>query len=394
MNLFFALSTADPPRVRVVHVITGLNTGGAERMLWKLLAHADLATFDMHVLCLRGEGSVGEEIRALGIPVTCLDIQSPMGVFKASSKLRRYLREVSPDILQGWMYHGNLAAWFGRLLMSSKIPLIWGVRQSLYKLRWEKPSTATVIIFSALISRSASKILYNSHSARGHHERLGYSPERGESIPNGFEIKSDFSNEEARANIRRELGVQEETPLVGMVARFDPKKGHSNFLAAAKLIADRHANVQFVLIGRGIGGDSPMFQQAGALSPLSGRIHLLGERKDALALAAGLDVSVTPSISEGFANAIGEAMSCGIPCVVTDVGDSARVLGGCGRVVPPNDSLKLAQAIFELLLLPVEARLSLGLQARRRINDEYSISVVAGRYQALYMSLVRGRRAG
>lgn len=387
------LPAANSKRIRIVHIITGLHVGGAERMLWKLLAHADYARFDMRVLCLLGDGRIGEEIRALGIPVSCLGIQSPAGAFKAFGKLRRYLRGVSPDILQGWMYHGNLAAWFGRLLSGSRIPLVWGVRQSLYDLSREKPATAQVIRFCAFVSKAATKILYNSETARGHHEGIGYASRHGESIPNGFDTEIFRPDETARSGLRREFGLEEDLPIVGMVARFDPMKGHSNFLAAAAWLAERHADVHFVLVGRGVEMANPVFAQVAGTIPLAGRIHLLGERQDIPALTAGLDVAVTPSVSEGFANAIGEAMSCGIPCVVTDVGDSAKVLGDCGRVVPPGDSLALAQAISELLRMPAGTRRALGMRARQRVIDEYSIAAVAARYEALYESLAGSGRA-
>ena len=355
-------------------------------MLRKLLAHADRSRFDMRVLCLLGNGRIGEEIEELGIPVTCLGIQSPSGAFKAFGRLRRYLKDISPDILQGWMYHGNLAAWFGRLLTGSRISLVWGVRQSLYDLAREKPATAKVIRFCAFISKSAARILYNSETARGHHERIGYASLHGESIPNGFDTHIFCPDEMARSSLRRELGLGEEVPIIGMVARFDPIKGHSNFLAAAALLAEQHADVHFVLVGRGVDTENSIFAQA-AKSPLADRIHLLGERQDIPALTAGLDVAVTPSVSEGFANAIGEAMSCGIPCVVTDVGDSAKVVGDSGRVVPPGDSAALAQAISDLLQMQVETRRGLGLRARQRVIDEFSISAVAARYEALYEAL-------
>lgn len=356
-------------------------------MLWKLLAQTDRSRFDMHVLCLLGDGRIGEEIRALGIPVTCLGMRSPAGTFLVLRKLRRYLLAVSPDILHGWMYHGNLAAWFGRILTGARIPLVWGVRQSLYDLAREKPATALVIRFCALISKAATKILYNSETARAHHESIGYAPLHGETIPNGFDAGIYLPDSDARAGLRRELDLGDEAPIVGMIARYDPMKGHSNFLSAAELLAGQNFDVHFVLVGRGVDGATPVFQRAAKLPCLAGRIHFLGERQDIPALTAGFDVAVTPSVSEGFANAIGEAMGCGVPCVVTDVGDSAKVVADCGRVVPPGDSSALAQGIADLLQMSSEARRDLGLRARQRVIDEFSISAVAARYEALYESL-------
>lgn len=393
MNPFSALPTTYSARIRVVHVITGLHVGGAERMLWKLLAYADRSRFDLYVLCLQGDGRIGEDIRELGIPVTCLGIQAPAGAFKAFSKLRRYLREVSPDIIQGWMYHGNLAAWFGRLLTGSKAPLVWGVRQSLYDLSREKKSTSRVIRFCARISNAATAILYNSEVARGQHEGIGYASRYGEVIPNGFDTETFCPDETARSALRRELNLAESARIVGMVARFDPLKGHANFLAAAELLRDGHADAHFVLVGRGVDLANPVFASAAKSASLPGRLHLLGERRDIPSLTAGFDVAVTPSDSEGFANAVGEAMSCGIPCVVTDVGDLARVVANCGRVVPPGDANALAQAIAELLQMPDQARQKLGLLARGRVMDEFSIAAIATRYEALYEALVSRKSA-
>jgi glycosyltransferase involved in cell wall biosynthesis len=392
MNSFSALPKPDSARIRVVHVITGLHVGGAERMLWKLLAQTDRSRFDMHVLCLLGDGRIGEEIRALGVPVTCLGMQSPAGAFMVLGRLRRYLLAVSPDILHGWMYHGNLAAWFGRIMTGAKIPLVWGVRQSLYDLSQEKPATALVIRFCALISKAATKILYNSETARAHHEGIGYAPLHGENIPNGFDTGIYRPDERARAGLRHELALGDKVPVVGMIARYDAMKGHGNFLSAAELLAGQNSDVHFVLVGRGVDGANPVFQRAAKLPCLAGRIHFLDERQDIPVLTAGLDVAVTPSVSEGFANAIGEAMSCGVPCVVTDVGDSAKVVADCGRVVPPGDSAALAQAIADVLQMSSEARRDLGLRARQRVIDEFSISAVAARYEALYESLAGSER--
>lgn len=362
-------------------------------MLWKLLANIDRSRFDMHVLCLLGDGRIGEDIRALGVPVTCLGMQSPASAFMVLGRLRRYMLAVLPDILHGWMYHGNLVAWFGRILVGARIPLVWGVRQSLYDFSQEKPATAHVIRFCAFISKAATKILYNSETARAHHEGIGYASLHGEIIPNGFDTDAYRPDEAARASLRRELALADEVPMVGMIARYDPMKGHANFLSAAELLAGQNPDVHFVLVGRGVDGANPVFQRAAKLPCLAGRIHLLGERQDISALTAGMDVAVTPSVSEGFANAIGEAMSCGVPCVVTDVGDSAKVVADCGRVVPPGDSVALARAIAGLLQMSVEARRSLGLRARQRVMDEFSISAVTARYAALYEALAGSGRA-
>ncbi|TPQ28504.1 glycosyltransferase family 4 protein [Methylomonas koyamae] len=387
------MPTANANRIVVVHVITGLNVGGAERMLWKLLAHADRERFDMRVVCLIGDGPVADDIRALGIPVLCLGARSPVSGLKAVGRLRKYLLAARPDIVQGWMYHGNFAAWAGRLLIGRRVPLIWGVRQSLYDINKEKPGTAKIIRLCAWLSRAATKILYNSQTAKQHHENIGYAPERGDWLPNGFDTDVFRPEPAARTALREELGLQPQAALVGMVARYDPMKGHANFLKAAQLLAERRNDVHFVLAGRGVDSQNRLFVDAERSSALQGRLHLLGERQDIASITAALDIAVTPSVSEGFANAIGEAMSCAVPCVVTDVGDSAAVLGDGGRVVAAEDSQTLAAAIGELLDLAPERRQAIGMQARQRVLEQFSIQAVAQRYQDLYRSLAAAEDA-
>lgn len=381
------MPAANANRVVVVHVITGLNVGGAERMLWKLLAHADRQRFDMRVVCLIGDGPVADDIRALGIPVLCLGAQSPAGGLQALGRLRRYLRAARPDILQGWMYHGNFAAWVCRWLIGLRLPLIWGVRQSLYDINKEKPGTAKIIRLCAWLSGAATKILYNSQTAKQHHENIGYAPERGDWLPNGFDTDVFRPDPAARIALREELGLQPHAALVGMIARYDPMKGHANFLKAAQLLAERRNDVHFVFAGRGVDSQTRLFADAERTSALQGRLHLLGERRDIASITAALDIAVTPSVSEGFANAIGEAMSCAVPCVVTDVGDSAAVLGDGGRVVAAEDSQALAAAIGELLDLAPERRQAIGMQARQRVLERFSIQAVVDRYQELYLRL-------
>ena len=361
-------------------------------MLWKLLAHSDRQRFDMRVVSLIGDGPVAEDIRALGIPVLCLGAQSPASGLKAIGRLRQYLLSARPDILQGWMYHGNFAAWVGRWLIGRRLPLVWGVRQSLYDINKEKSGTAKIIRLCAWLSGSATKILYNSQTARQHHENIGYSQERGDWLPNGFDTDVFRPDPVAGTVLRERLGLESQVPLVGMIARYDPMKGHANFLKAAELLAERRIDVHFVLVGRGVDLQNRLFADAESMAYLKGRLHCLGERQDVHLLIAGLDVAVTPSVSEGFANAIGEAMSCAIPCVVTDVGDSAKVVADCGKVVPPGDPVSLVQAIFELLQMAADSRRELGLLARQRIIDEFSISAVISRYEALYMSLALNRK--
>lgn len=356
-------------------------------MLCKLISHTDRSRFNMQVISLLPEGKITDTLRSMGIPVFSLGISSSFGGFASLCSLRKILLEISPHILQGWMYHGNLAAWVGKKMIRGRMPVVWNVRHSLHRLSDEKRGTSAIIRCSAMISNSVDHILYNSETSRIQHELIGYSAAYAETIPNGFDTDSFRPNQEARFIVREELGLPKDTPLVGLIARFDPLKGHDFFLKAAGIVAGRHQNVNFLLAGRDVSLNNAAIKNLVYESGLENRIHLLGERDDIPLLTAALDVAVSSSISEAFANAIGEAMSCGIACVVTNVGDSAKLTGSFGLVVPPGDSNRLAEGIASLLDIGPDGRSELGKGARNRIMQSYSIDAITTCYEKVYAEL-------
>ncbi|OQA30098.1 MAG: putative glycosyltransferase EpsF [Betaproteobacteria bacterium ADurb.Bin341] len=380
-------SSVTDRRIRVLHIINGLNVGGAERMLWKLLAQADRDRFDMRVLNLLKGGQISEEIKALGIPVGELNLHSPYTAWKGLFALRSFLRQTDPDVVQGWMYHGNLAAWCATKMARRKTAQTWGVRHSLHDMAREKKTTQAVIRLCAWLSGSPDRILFNSERSRLQHEAIGYNPAVCETIPNGFDVAAYRPDAQARQHLRAEFGLAPEMLLVGLVARFHPLKDQPGFIKAARLVSPKFPDVHFVLVGREVERNNPALDCASLPLEILKKFHFLGERSDIPHITAGLDVAVSSSISEGFPNTIGEAMSCGLPCVVTDVGDSAWLLGECGRVVPPSDPQALAAALVSLLELPEAERKRLGAEARQRVIELFSIDAVTERYQQLYRAL-------
>lgn len=375
--------------MRVLHLITGLGQGGAETMLFKLLAALDQGRFHCRVISLLDRGVLGERIEALGVPVTPLGLRGPWDLPKALLCLGEAVRASRPEVLQGWMYHGNLAAWCASLIAPGRPALIFGIRQSAYDLSTEKRATASVIRIGARLSSRADAIVYNSEIARTQHEALGYRPARGQVIPNGFDTTRFAPSPEARLSVRGEHGLAPDTPLVGLMGRFHPMKDHAGFIAAASLVLRQHDNTHFLLAGEGVHGDNQALHRAIDATGHADAFHLLGRRDDMARLNAALDVAVCASAyNEGFPNVIGEAMSCGVPCVVTAVGDSADIVGVTGRVVPPRSPERLAEAINVLLALPSEARQALGRAARQRVVEHYSIGSVAYAFAALYQRLL------
>lgn len=371
--------------MRILHVITGLDTGGAETMLLKLLTVHVSAGVECAVVSLGGEGTLGPRIGALGVPVLGLGLSRRMPNPAALLTLLRFVRRFDPQLIQGWMYHGNLAASLAGLGTRRRVPVNWSIRQSLYDLAAERPATAILIRLGARLSRRPAAIIYNSETSAAQHEALGYAATDRHVIPNGFDCDAFRPSEATRQRVRAALGIAEDAVVIGLIARWHPMKDHRTFFEAAAPVAARHPSARFLLAGSGISADEPGLTQLIAEHGLQSRVLLLGERADVAELTAALDIACSASArGEGFANVIGEAMASGVPCVVTDVGDSARIVGATGIVVPARAPAALADAIGGLIDAGPERRRELGAAARRRVETEFSLPAVAERYLELY----------
>jgi glycosyltransferase involved in cell wall biosynthesis len=371
----------------IIHVINGLATGGAESMLLKLLSRADRTRFEPIVISLLDKGSIGPRIEELGVPVFALNMTQGVPSLRSLVRLGRILRDNGADVLQGWMYHANLAVALSRWLISSNVPLVWNVRHSLYEYSRERLLTKLVIGLCARISATPRTIIYNSGMSARQHAARGFRSSAALVIPNGFDTRAFRPDSSRRAVIRKELGIAEDAFVIGLVARHHPIKDHKNFLIAAAAVAERHSNVHFLLVGRDMDErKGPIACQVAALR-LDDRVSLLGERSDIASLNAALDVAVSSSWSEAFSNTVGEAMACGVPCVVTDVGDSRVLVGDTGIVVQPGAPGAMAEALSTLLVMPASERRQMGLAARQRIEVEFTLEKITGKYEAVYEAL-------
>lgn len=367
----------------VIHIITGLATGGAERALYNLLNGGLAERFNNHIISLIDEGTMGQHIRALGVPVTTLGMRRGRPLLSGLIKLRRVAREFRPDLIQGWMYHGNLAATLMRILAPGHPALVWNVRHSLYDLGHERPMTRQVIRANQVFSFFPDVILYNSQLSRKQHEAFGFSSKNGQIIPNGIDVQRFCFSSDVCKRVRSELGVPVEAQVVGHVARLHPMKDHPAFLRAAASLAPRYPEVHFLLSGRSVSLEDKTLEQL-IPSQVRDRFHLLGERSDVSDLMCAMDIFCQSSWSEAFPNVLGEAMASGVPCVATDVGDSATVIGDTGVVIPPRDVEELAAGIESLLTKSLEERRMMGANARGRINANYTLGTIVEQYAALY----------
>lgn len=370
---------------KIGYIITNLGTGGAEMMLLKLLKNLDRSRFEPMVISMMGIADIGPRIAALEIPVYSLGMQrgllpNPIIFFR----LVRLLRRLRPNIVHTWMYHsdliGGLAA---RLAACSNV--IWGIRHSDLSKNKNKSSTLLVVKMCTWLSRYLPvKILSCSMRAKDIHAAVGYQVDKLHVIPNGFELDRFAPDSSARVSVRKELGLKEDTDLVGLIARYDEQKNHLGFVESVAAVAMQLPEVHFVLVGQDVDEKNSVLQDAIKKNRLQGRIHMLGRRDDVPRLMAALDVLASSSHGEAFPNVLGEAMACGVPCVVTDVGDSAEIVADTGRVVPAGDMAGLARELVAVLQLPAADRVVLGVEARERVAANYEIAHVTRLYEAFY----------
>jgi glycosyltransferase involved in cell wall biosynthesis len=301
-----------------------------------------------------------------------------------------WLRESQPQVVQTWMYHANLIGGIAALL-AGHLPVVWGIHHANLDPRQNKRHTIwTAKLCARLSDAIPNRIVCCSETSRQVHADLGYAPRKMIVIPNGFDLSQFRPHPQARTSLRRELGIPEEAPLVGMAARFHPLKGHRNFVESAALLHAVCPDVHFVLCGRDVDRKNAeltdWIHKAGA--GLGDVCHLLGVREDMPRFFAAIDIATSPSVSEAFPIAIGEAMACGTPCVVTNVGDSAALVGDTGRVVPAGNPNPLAEAWRELLTSGPAVREQLGALARTRVEQHFSLGSVVERYQETYRQIL------
>lgn len=376
--------------LRLTYIVSGLNVGGAEMMLYKLLSRIDRTRFEPQVLSMSTTGPMGQKIASLGVKVTPLDFRPGKPNLFRIGLLAARLRRERPDILQTWMYHADLIGGLAAR-MATGPHVVWGIRSSTLDPRTVKRTTIWTAKACARLSRTIpTRIVCCSEVAREVHVRLGYAAEKMVVIPNGFDLSVFRPDPLARAEVRRELGIPSEAPLIGLVGRLDPQKDHATFFRAAGLLLSHHPDVHFLLCGDGITWDSPNLLQWIEEAGLGDRCRLLGRRQDVPRLTAALDIAVLSSAyGDAFPNVVGEAMACGVPCVVTDVGDSAAIVGETGRVVPPRNPERLAEAMAELIEMRPQDRCSLGGAARKRVEECYSLTSCVTRYEKLYEEMMQ-----
>lgn len=367
----------------IVHLITGLQCGGAEILLQQLVLASDSRRFRHVVISLLEGGPIASELKAAGIEVYSLGMRrgvpSPAGIVRLVCLLRR----LRPNVLHCWLYHACLMGLLGGRW--SGIPrVIWGLQSANPGLRAYSLSTRAVVRLCAKFSSLPDAVVVNSETSRTVHQTWGYNTARVRVIRNGVDAQRFSPDPEARRVVRAELGLSRDSVLVGLFARYSPMKDHETFLRAAGLVHAQYPDVRFLMAGERITADNGPLSQLVRENALQQVLYLLGLRRDLPRLTAALDISCLSSWSESSPNVVVEAMACAVPCVVTDVGDTRLIVGDTGRVVPSCHPIALAEAMGALIAIEAAERGALGQKARERVLAQFTLQKTVSAYEDIY----------
>ena len=345
----------------------------------------DRDRFVNSVVSLTDRGPLSDPLCTIGINVSAMNFLKGKVNLRPIAQLGENLRANKPDLVQTWMYHADLIGGIAARLVTHA-PVLWNLRQTTLHETHSKRSTINTAKACARLSFSLpNAIVCGSESARLVHTELGYDASKMVVVHNGFDTDQFKHIPAQRQAFRAQLGIPDEAFLIGNPSRFDPQKDHQTFLQAAAYVAKKNPHAQFVLCGENITQDNSQLSATIHSLGLSDRVHILGTLKDINPFYSAIDIlALSSAYGEGAPNVIGEAMSAKVPCVATDIGDSAYLIGDTGLTVPPYDAQAFADALVSLSREPHDALLRRGLAARTRIKQYFPLATMVQRYEDLY----------
>ncbi len=345
--------------------------------------------YEHEVISIGQKAEIGTQLEELGINVRALDLNSNLANPFLLFRLKKWVAASNPDAVQTWMYHGDLIGGIGTR-MAGSYPLSWGIHNTVLVPGVHRRSTIWISQWSARLSKTIpDRIHCCSEASKEVHAAIGYDESKMVVIPNGTDMSLFTPNQEAGIRLRKEMDIPPEAYVIGMVARFDPAKDHENFVKAAGLLSDLcEEEVHFVLCGLGCDWDNTELAAWVDDAGIREHLHPLGLRTDIPLLMNAFDILAISSEGEAFPLVAGEAMATGVPCVVTDVGDSSIIVADTGEVVPPKDSEALAKGFAKMIQLGKEGLAEKGRQARNRIEQEYRLEVITQKYENHWREMI------
>lgn len=374
--------------INLLFIIRSLESGGAETQLFELVKNINKSLFNVTVITFYDGGEIYKKIERLkDVKVVSLQKKGRWDTLPFLWRLWDLIRALQPDILHGYMGIANELSLLASKLLGAKA--LWGLRAS--NVEFESYGKLARLFFriGAVLSKYPDLIIVNSEAGRQHHIARGYCPEQMLVIHNGIDSERFAPDAKIGEQLRAEWGVQKGEKLVGLAARLDPMKDHPTFLHAAAILMRTRSDLRFVCVGDGAMAYKKKLHSLAQELGLDQKLIWVGWRGDMPAVYNALDIATSSSaFGEGFSNGVGEAMACGTPCVVTNVGDSAMIVDQTGVVVRPKNPDALAEAWTRILNLSDIEQATLGIKARKRIEQEFTLSRLTTKTEEALMNLI------
>lgn len=374
-------------KTKILNLISTLDRGGAETFLYRLVTKMDHPGFENCVVSMTGTGSIGRELEESQIAVHSLDMSKGVPDIRGLFRLVQLVRHYKPDIIHCWMYHAFLLGIAAKLFFP-KMKVVWNIRCSNMDLGKYGPVYDFTVRAAAWFSPLIDTLIANSFAGKRYHDGFGYRNNNWKVLQNGIDTE-DYFPVSKEQGVRKELDIPENAFVIVYAARFDPQKDHKTFFQAVEICLKNSDDIHFILAGRGVEAQNPSIQRYMRNIKKKEHVHLLGERRDIKRVYAAANLASSSSCyGEGFPNVIGEAMAMGLPCIATDVGDSALIIGTTGVVVKVKDPSALAREWQRLIRRGGNYCLGLGQKATSRIQGRFSLQTVVNQYIALFSSIL------
>lgn len=373
-------------KMLILHVISGLDSGGAEGVLFRLCT-ADTSAKHI-VISLTGDGHYGPLLRKRRIETYALGMKRGRPSLSGLIRLARLLLRYRPDVVQTWMYHADLIG--GGVARAIGIGnVVWGLRHGMVDAGSLRRITRLVIRCCALLSRLVPRTIVScSAVGAAAHAAMGYAQAKLRIVPNGYDLDMFRIDQDARMAFRAVERIPAAVPVLGMVARFDPHKDHATLVRALAAVKQEGRDFLCLLVGSGMEETNAQLVEFLQRHCLRDRVLLAGRRNDVPDIMNAIDVHVLSSSSEAFPNVIAEAMACGTPCVATDVGDARRIMGETGWLVPPGDPQALAHGMLAALddMRDANAWQARRMACRERIVERFSMESMLSGYRHVWQA--------
>jgi glycosyltransferase involved in cell wall biosynthesis len=373
----------------ILHVITGLEVGGAEMALYRLILESRSSRYTHTVIALTPEGGMYERFLEAGIKLIVLDFRR--APFSQLLQLYRLMRALRPDVVQTWLYHADLLGGLAARLAGVK-NVIWGIRTTDVDGGCARPTRLVRRLCAALSRLVPHTIVCVAEAARRSHSLVGYDAARMVVVGNGFDLAKLTASQLQRQALREQCGFDAGDIVLGTLGRFNLDKDHASFVRAAGQLARQHGRLRFLMVGKGLDATNADLLRWIGETGHADRFVLLGERTDVSVCLAAMDIFCLSSRTEAFPNVVGEAMAMGLPCVATDVGDVAVLMADTGVLVPKSDPEALARGISTLVELGPAYCEQMGQRARQRIHATFTMDCVRARFERIYENVINGRK--